>query len=154
MRLLGQSFVVLNSEKIARALLDQRSALYSDRPVIKAHSMYVMSLLFPCKCLAHWVMTRFGMDFSTVMLPYNDEWRLHRKLFQHALRAECETRNRKVYLKRARILLVNLLDAPAEFELHIKRFNPHLLLFLVLITMFQLCGLERHGSCIRIRNGT
>ncbi|KAF8552057.1 cytochrome P450, partial [Imleria badia] len=56
-RLLGQSFVVLNSEKIARALVDQRSALYSDRPEIRAHSL-------------------FGMDFSSVMLPYGDEWML------------------------------------------------------------------------------
>ncbi|KAI9566820.1 cytochrome P450 [Boletus coccyginus] len=102
-RLLGQSFIILNSEKTARALLDQRSSLYSDRPVIVAHSM-------------------FGMDFSTVMLPYGDEWRLHRKIFQHALRAESEARNREVYLKRVRTLLANLLDAPAEFELHLKNY--------------------------------
>lgn len=61
------------------------------------------------------------MDFSTVMLPYGDEWRLHRKIFQHALRAESEARNREVYLKRVRTLLANLLDAPAEFELHLKK---------------------------------
>ena len=119
-RLLGQNFIVLNSEKTARALLDQRSALYSDRPVIVAHSMYTMSFL-PCQCQADWVNTRFGMDFSTVMLPYGDEWRLHRKIFHHAFRAESEARNREVYLKRVRTLLTNLLDAPAEFELHIKR---------------------------------
>jgi hypothetical protein len=39
-RLLGQDFVVLNSEKVARALLDQRSTLYSDRPVIPTHTLY------------------------------------------------------------------------------------------------------------------
>ena len=117
-RLLGQNFIVLNSEKTARALLDQRSALYSDRPVIVAHSMYTMSFL-PCQCQADWVNTRFGMDFSTVMLPYGDEWRL--KILQHAFRAESEARNREVYLKRVRTLFVNLLDAPEEFELHIKR---------------------------------
>ncbi|KAG8212969.1 cytochrome P450 [Butyriboletus roseoflavus] len=62
------------------------------------------------------------MDFSTVMLPYGDEWKLHRKLFQHAFRAESEARNRGVYLKRVRTLLTNLLDAPADFELHIKSY--------------------------------
>ena len=61
------------------------------------------------------------MDFSTVMLPYGDEWRLHRKIFQHALRAESEARNQEAYLKRVHTLLANLLDAPEEFELHIKR---------------------------------
>ncbi|KIK97014.1 hypothetical protein PAXRUDRAFT_10437 [Paxillus rubicundulus Ve08.2h10] len=102
-RLLGQDFVVLNSEKVARALLDQRSTLYSDRPVIPTHTL-------------------FGMDFSTVMLPYGDEWRLHRKLFHQALRSESEARHREVYLTRARTLLTNLLDAPADFEVHIKSF--------------------------------
>ena len=63
------------------------------------------------------------MDFSTVMLPYGDEWRLHRKLFQHAFRAESEARSRVVYLRRVRTLLTNLLDAPADFELHIIRWE-------------------------------
>ncbi|KAG6326153.1 hypothetical protein ID866_12935, partial [Astraeus odoratus] len=29
---LGQDFIVINSEKVARALADQRSSIYSDRP--------------------------------------------------------------------------------------------------------------------------
>ena len=72
------------------------------------------------------------MGFNTVMLPYGDEWRLHRKLFQHAFRAESEARSRAVYLRRVHTLLTNLLDVPAEFELHIKgseillhRFTPY-----------------------------
>ncbi|KAF9223367.1 cytochrome P450 [Gyrodon lividus] len=64
----------------------------------------------------------FGMDFSTVMLPYGDEWRLHRKLFHQALRSEPEPRHREVYMTRARTLLTNLLDAPADFEVHLKSF--------------------------------
>jgi len=90
------------------------------------------------------------MDFSTVMLPYGDEWRLHRKIFQHAFRAESEARNREVYLKRVRTLLANLLDAPAEFELHLKRSVMYLSESLVLIVMFQLCGIKHHGPCIRL----
>ncbi|KAH7884762.1 cytochrome P450 [Phlebopus sp. FC_14] len=102
-RLLGQDFIVLNSERMARALLDHRSTIYSDRPVIPTHNL-------------------FGMQFSTVMLPYGDEWRLHRKLFHHALRAESDTRYREVYLTRARTLLINLLEAPVDFEVHLKGF--------------------------------
>jgi len=101
--LLGQNFVILNSEKTARALLDQRSVLYSDRPEIAAHTL----------C---------GMSFSTVMMPYGDEWRLHRKLFQHAFRTETEKRSREVYMSKARTLLASLLVAPADFELHIKNY--------------------------------
>ncbi|KIJ62887.1 hypothetical protein HYDPIDRAFT_30029 [Hydnomerulius pinastri MD-312] len=102
-RLLGHDFIVLNSEKVARALLDQRSTIYSDRPYIPTNTL-------------------FGMDFSTVMLPYGDEWRLHRKLFQHSLRVESEARYREVYLTRARTLLTNLLEAPADFEAHLKSY--------------------------------
>ncbi|KAF8442292.1 hypothetical protein L210DRAFT_3204191 [Boletus edulis BED1] len=63
----------------------------------------------------------FSMGFSTVMLPYGDDWRLHRKLFLHAFPAESEARNREVYLRRARTLLANLLDIPEDFEAHIRR---------------------------------
>ncbi|KAI6039873.1 cytochrome P450 [Pisolithus marmoratus] len=102
-RLLGQNFIVLNSEKIARRLLDQRSSIYSDRPVLPTNSL-------------------FGMDFSTVSLRYGDEWRLHRKLFHQALRAESDVRYREVYFTRAQRLLVNLLEAPADFDTHLKHF--------------------------------
>lgn len=101
--LLGQNFIVLNSEKVARKLLDQRSSIYSDRPVIPTNSL-------------------FGMDFSTVSLRYGDEWRLHRKLFHQALRAESDLRYREVYFSRAQRLLINLLEAPADFNMHLKHF--------------------------------
>ncbi|KAG6373510.1 cytochrome P450 [Boletus reticuloceps] len=103
-RLLGQSFVILDSEKTARALLDQHSALYLDCPASMVH-----------------LNSLFSMGFSTVMLPYGDGWRLHRELFQHAFRAESEARNREAYLRRARTLLANLLDVPEDFEAHIRR---------------------------------
>lgn len=102
-RLLGQNFIVLNSEKIARKLIDQRSSIYSDRPVIPTNSL-------------------FGMDFSTVSLRYGDEWKLHRKLFHQALRAESDLRYREVYFSRAQRLLINLLEAPADFNMHLKHF--------------------------------
>ncbi|KAI6039877.1 cytochrome P450 [Pisolithus marmoratus] len=108
MRLLGQDFIVLNSEKIARELLDQRSSIYSDRPV----SSIISSLS----------RLTFGIDFSTGALPYGDEWRLHRKLFHQALRAESNLHYREVYFTRAQRLLVNLLETPADFNMHLKHF--------------------------------
>ncbi|OAX42469.1 cytochrome P450 [Rhizopogon vinicolor AM-OR11-026] len=50
-RLLGIDMVVLNSETVARELLDKRSAIYSDRPVIRTSQLS-------------------GLDFSTALLPY------------------------------------------------------------------------------------
>ncbi|KAG2145571.1 hypothetical protein BD769DRAFT_847115 [Suillus cothurnatus] len=38
-RLIDQTVVIINSEKIARQLLDQRSAIYSDRPASPALKM-------------------------------------------------------------------------------------------------------------------
>ncbi|KIO14854.1 hypothetical protein M404DRAFT_189596 [Pisolithus tinctorius Marx 270] len=102
-RLLGQNFIILNSENIARKLLDQRSSIYSDRPVIPTNTL-------------------FGVDFSTVMLRYGDEWRLHRKLFHQALRPESDLRYREVYFTGAQRLLVNILEAPAYFDTHLKDF--------------------------------
>ncbi|KIM57444.1 hypothetical protein SCLCIDRAFT_130521 [Scleroderma citrinum Foug A] len=103
LRLLGQNFIILNSEKVARALLDQRSSIYSDRPVLPTNKS-------------------FGCDFSSVALPYGDEWKLHRKLFHRALRVELTAHYREVYITRARRLLVNLLDAPVDFDAHLKHF--------------------------------
>jgi hypothetical protein len=34
--------IIINSESIARELLDKRSAIYSDRPVIPTNEMYVL----------------------------------------------------------------------------------------------------------------
>jgi hypothetical protein len=40
-RLIGLDFIVVNSEIVARALMDQRSAIYSDRPFIATNKLYV-----------------------------------------------------------------------------------------------------------------
>ncbi|KAG1770938.1 cytochrome P450 [Suillus occidentalis] len=103
-RLIGLDFIVVNSEKVARALMDQRSAIYSDRPFIATNKL-------------------FGVEFSTVMLPYHgSDWKLHRKMFHHALRVESASRYHDIHMKRVRPLLKDLLDDPSHFEIHIQRF--------------------------------
>lgn len=100
---MGQEFVVINSEKTARALLDQRSAIYSDRPILPTRKFY-------------------GIEWLTVLLHYGAELRSHRKLFRHALQAESSLRQREVYLNRARFLLASLLHDPERVEAHIQSF--------------------------------
>ncbi|KAG2145344.1 cytochrome P450 [Suillus bovinus] len=103
-RLLGLDFIVVNSEKVARALMDQRSAIYSDRPFIATNKL-------------------FGVDFSTVMLSYHGtDWKLHRKMFHHALRLERAARYYHIHTERVRALLKDLLDDPSHFEIHIQRY--------------------------------
>lgn len=102
-RLMGQEFVIINSEKTARALLDQRSAIYSDRPVLSTRKFY-------------------GIEWLTVLLHYGAELRSHRKLFHHALQPESSIGQREIYLHRARSLLASLLHDPEGFEAHIRSF--------------------------------
>ncbi|KAG1892239.1 cytochrome P450 [Suillus subluteus] len=103
-RLMGQEMVIINSEKTARALLDQRSAVYSDRPSILPVRKF------------------FGIEWLTALLPYGAELRSHRKLFHHALHAESSLRQRENYLHRARFLLASLLHDPEGFKVHIQSF--------------------------------
>jgi hypothetical protein len=42
---LGIDIVTINSEAVARELLDKRSAIYSDRPVIPTNDLYVALVL-------------------------------------------------------------------------------------------------------------
>ncbi|KAG1729472.1 hypothetical protein EDB19DRAFT_907368 [Suillus lakei] len=58
---MGQEFVVINSEKTVRALLDQRSAVYSDRPILPARKFY-------------------GIEWITTLMRYGAELRSHRKV--------------------------------------------------------------------------
>ncbi|KAG2150439.1 cytochrome P450 [Suillus clintonianus] len=102
-RLMGLEVVVVNSEKTARAMLDQRSIIYSDRPVLATNKFY-------------------GVEWNTVMLRYGSELRSHRKIFHHALQADSSLRQREIYLRRARTFLASLLNDPQGFEAHIQGF--------------------------------
>lgn len=56
-----KTIIVLNSREQAIALLDKKSANYSDRPVL-----YMLGVLM-------------GWDLITGFTPYNERWRLLRK---------------------------------------------------------------------------
>jgi hypothetical protein len=45
-RLLGHEVVVINSQRVADALLEKRSRIYSDRPYIATLEPYVLMLFF------------------------------------------------------------------------------------------------------------
>jgi len=44
-RLLGIDMIVINSDSVARELLNKRSAIYSDRPVIHTTELYVLLVI-------------------------------------------------------------------------------------------------------------
>ncbi|KAF9235276.1 cytochrome P450 [Melanogaster broomeanus] len=72
-RFFNQNIIIINSEKIAKDLLEDRSSNYSNRPDIVTTAL-------------------FGIDFNTVTLPYGDRWRLQRRFFYQSLRADSVSR--------------------------------------------------------------
>ncbi|EIW81195.1 CyP450 monooxygenase [Coniophora puteana RWD-64-598 SS2] len=111
MKLFSQDVIVLNSERVVRSLIDQRSAIYSDRPEVPTNKL-------------------FGADFNTAFLPYDDEWKLHRKLFHNTLHAETCISYQPLILQRVHILLGDLLKNPgsASFEPHLRMFTASIIL--------------------------
>ncbi|KAI6126058.1 cytochrome P450 [Pisolithus croceorrhizus] len=94
---LGGDYVIINNETVARELLDQRSAIYSDRPRLPSTEL-------------------LGIGFVTVVMPYGDEWRLHRKLFHSVLNKEQSRKYAPMQLHRVHKFLLHLLATPQDFQ--------------------------------------
>ncbi|KAG2038716.1 cytochrome P450 [Suillus americanus] len=103
-RLLGQEVVVINSQHIAEALMDKRSRIYSDRPYI--------ATLEP-----------FGWSVVFAFMGYGDEWRLCRRLFHQTFRPDSALKFRPMQIKRAREMIVNLIDDPQHYHSHFATFS-------------------------------
>ncbi|KAI6039896.1 cytochrome P450 [Pisolithus marmoratus] len=98
-KLLGKDLIILNSERIARVLLEQRSTIYSDRPHIPTNKL-------------------FGMDFNTGLLPYGSEWKLHRRMFRVALNKRAAATYKSLEMRKVHQLLRNLVSSPEEYSKH------------------------------------
>ncbi|KAF8551808.1 cytochrome P450 [Imleria badia] len=97
-RLLGKHILIVSSEKIAKDLLEYRSKNYSDRPFLVTNEL-------------------FGMEFNSVLLPYGDKWRLHRRFFHQAFRAGSSFQ-----------LLRRLLDEPSQYSEHIFEYTASIVM--------------------------
>ncbi|KAM6494491.1 Cytochrome P450 [Amanita muscaria] len=89
--------VVLHTMEDVTALLEKRSAIYSDRPV------------FP-------VATILGLDFVTPTMPYNDRWKCHRTIHQETLRKDRVPFYRHLVAKKVHLFLGELLKDPSSFS--------------------------------------
>ncbi|KAH7884301.1 cytochrome P450 [Phlebopus sp. FC_14] len=108
-RLLTRDAIVLNSLESAKALLEQRSQIYSSRPYLATNEI-------------------LGAEWNTAFLPYCDRWRSQRKVFQKPLRPEGAALYRPMQLKRARELVKNMLDAPLEYREHFQTFATSIIM--------------------------
>ncbi|KAJ7672849.1 putative monooxygenase [Mycena rosella] len=98
---LGQPLIILNSAKAAKDLLEQRSAIYSDRPHLE---MAYLS----------------GYDKGMVLQPYNDNWRQQRKIVMQDLAPRMLPRYHAFQEAEARLLVKNLLETPEKLEHSVK----------------------------------
>ncbi|KAG2141287.1 cytochrome P450 [Suillus clintonianus] len=119
-RLLGIDFIIINSEAIARELLDKRSAIYSDRPVIRTNELY-------------------GLAFNTVLLPYGETLRRHRRIYHQILGAEASGSYHEMYSRHANELVVNLLDPNSDPQALTQVFTGSLI-------MAATYGYSAHGN--------
>ncbi|KAF8903096.1 cytochrome P450 [Gymnopilus junonius] len=97
----GQHIIVLNAVEDAVELLERRSGLYSDRPKDP-------------------MITLMGWDFNVELMPYGQQWRAHRKLFQHCFRSKSSIAYRTLQSAKINDLLYALLTRPGDFRSHCK----------------------------------
>ncbi|KAG6381871.1 cytochrome P450 [Boletus reticuloceps] len=96
-RLLDSDVIVLNSRSDAIELLDKRSQIYSDRPFL--------ATLEP-----------FGHSNHVAFTRYGPHWRLCRRIIHQTFRAEAALAFRPMILRRARQIVVNIMDDPKGFS--------------------------------------
>ncbi|KAJ7251444.1 cytochrome P450 [Mycena rebaudengoi] len=107
----GKSIIILSSVDVVFDLLDQRSAIYSDRP----RSIMMNELM--------------GGEFSFVIMRYGDTWREHRRLFHSVFHLIASRRFRPQQVNASHALLRRLLENPDdEIMNHIKHMTGALIM--------------------------
>ncbi|KAF9222448.1 cytochrome P450 [Gyrodon lividus] len=92
-RFFNKDIIIINSQKIAKDLLEDRSSNYSDRPNLVTNKL-------------------FGIGFNTVFMPYGERWRLQRRLFHQSFKADSVSRFVPMQRRKAHQLLHRLLESP------------------------------------------
>ncbi|KAH9482218.1 Cytochrome P450 monooxygenase 208 [Psilocybe cubensis] len=103
-RVFHSKTIILNSLKAAADLLDSRSSIYSDRPI-----MWMAGELAGQKSMIF--MTRFS----------NPSFKSLRRLLQDGLNARASRTYRPIQMREVQVLLQGLMDYPEAFFTHIRR---------------------------------
>ncbi|KAF7782114.1 hypothetical protein Agabi119p4_1490 [Agaricus bisporus var. burnettii] len=102
----GRPIIVINDVHVAQDLLEKRSAIYSSRPQIRILSELI------------------GMDRFFGVLPYGDEWRAQRRIFQQYFGQGRVSQQLEMHERMLRFirkgLLPNLLVSPQDYRGHLK----------------------------------
>ncbi|KAF7376816.1 Cytochrome P450 monooxygenase 67 [Mycena sanguinolenta] len=104
LRVLGTSILSINSFHVANELLNQRGAVWSDRPRLPM------------------IKELMGWDWNLVVQSYNEGFASHRRIVQqHFQPGVVAEQYRPVMKLEVKVLLQNLLFAPTRFSDHLKR---------------------------------
>ncbi|PPQ81712.1 hypothetical protein CVT25_013442 [Psilocybe cyanescens] len=106
---LGNRIIILNSAKDADELLErpERAKIYADRPIIP-------------------IIDIMGWEINVAIMPYGDQWRRHRRIFQNNFNKKAIQNFEPVQTRKVRNLLQGLLGTPERFEAHSKMFSASL----------------------------
>ncbi|KAJ7510665.1 cytochrome P450, partial [Mycena galericulata] len=110
LRLVGETVIVLNSATAIDALLEDKSAIYSDRPEFPMLNDLV------------------GFHWHFAFMRYGPKWKIHRKVFMQQFQPSQVLFHRPAELDAARILLQRLLHSPAKFERHLRHMAGQVIL--------------------------
>ncbi|KAJ7495373.1 cytochrome P450 [Mycena latifolia] len=112
LNLAGQSVIVLSSLEATTALLEKRSAVYSDRPDVPM--VTDMELM--------------GWDFNVGLMRYGDTWRTNRRLLNQTFNVKAARQYRPLELAASRAVLPRLLDSPDGFFDHFYQMAGELIM--------------------------
>jgi hypothetical protein len=104
-KVLGQHMIVLNSVKTTMEMLDKKSSVYSDRPVLPMSGELV------------------GWKHALVLLPYGDRFREYRKNIHRAIgsRAALNLHHPILWIETHRFLK-RVLAKPDQLQSHVKQY--------------------------------
>ncbi|KAJ3821601.1 cytochrome P450 [Lentinula raphanica] len=101
---LGQPLIILNSTKVAVDLLDKRSSIYSDRPVLQMGGELC------------------GWKNTLVLLPYGDRFKRFRKLFHNLIGSQAIMRQYfPAQELESKKFLRKVLAEPDDLQAHVRR---------------------------------
>ncbi|KAF8625969.1 hypothetical protein AX17_006694 [Amanita inopinata Kibby_2008] len=99
LHVMDKHLVILRKLEDVVALMEKRSTIYSSRPPLP-----ILEIL--------------GAEYISAMLPYGDNWRKHRRLFQQVLKKSVARTYEHVHLEKAHQMLLQLLHSPDRFKEH------------------------------------
>ncbi|KAF5348321.1 hypothetical protein D9756_010457 [Leucocoprinus leucothites] len=99
--MLGTPMIVLNSLKVVRDLMDERSGIYSNRPLMAMKEL----------CDLDWVLTYVS----------GEAHRIRRTVVQRYFSGPASVKHRYHQQQESRVLVANLLKRPDDLEDHIKQ---------------------------------